>query len=524
MERRTFLACAACGAGLAAAPALIVDARALEAYERLDRAEKLRLADLAMTLARRAGATYADLRIARTRSERLFVRNENLQAVGAEADVGFGLRMLIGGAWGFVASPYVTEAEIRRLAPEAADLARANRRLQTTPIALEEIAAVQTEWAMPMREDPFGVSTDDKAQLLIAVSRAARETGADHCTASVTCVSEEKFFASLKGSRIEQTRTRVIPNFQATAVDRAAGRFAERNSLAPARGTGWEYFEEFDLVAEARQAGEEARRKLTARPVEAGRYDLVIDPTNLALTIHESIGHGTELDRALGFEANYAGTSFLTPDRLNQRYGSPLLNIVGERTQPQGLATVAFDDDGAAAAGSEFKIMEEGVFRSYQMAMGIAPLIGRERTNACAYSDSWASFPIQRMPNISMAPGETPMNLEGLLSGVKRGIYIKGRGSWSIDQQRYNFQFGGQLFYEIRDGRLGDMLRDVAYQARAPDFWSAMDAIGDRSTYFLDGTANCGKGQPPQAAPVSHGAVPARFRDINVLNTERQDI
>lgn len=524
MDRRTFLACAGCSTGLLAAPALVADALALEAYARLDQAEKNRLAELALLLARRAGATYADLRIARTLSERLFVRDENLQGVGAQADVGFGLRVLIDGAWGFVSSPYVTEAEIRRLAPQAAELARANRRLQSAPIVLEDIPAAQATWAMPMSVDPFSVSADDKAELLIAVSRAAREAGASHCTAFVACVREERFFAASNGSRIEQTRTRVIPSFTATAVDREAGRFAERTSLAPARGAGWEYVSEIDLLAEARRAGEEARRKLAARSVEPGRYDLVIDPHNLALTVHESIGHGTELDRALGFEANYAGTSFLTPDRLGQRYGSDLLNIVGERTQPQGLATTAYDDDGLATAGAEFKIMENGIFRGYQMAIGYAPLIGRERSNACAYADSWSSFPLQRMPNISMVPGETPMNLEGLLAGVRRGIYIVGRGSWSIDQQRYNFQFGGQLFYEIRDGRLGEMLRDVAYQARAPDFWSAMDAIGDASTYVLDGTANCGKGQPGQAAPVSHGTVPARFRNINVLNTERQDI
>jgi TldD protein len=273
-----------------------------------------------------------------------------------------------------------------------------------------------------------------------------------------------------------------------------------------------------------RRAGEEARRKLAARPVEPGQYDLVLEQTHLSLTIHESIGHGTELDRALGYEANYAGTSFLTPSFVGQRYGSDLLNIVGERTQPKGLATIGYDDDGVAAAGNEFKIMENGVFRGYQMAIGYARMVGAERSNGCAYADSWASFPIQRMPNISMVPNETPTSLEDLIGGVERGIFIAGRGSYSIDQQRYNFQFGGQLFFEIRNGRIGDMLRDVAYQARAPDFWSAMDGVGDQSTYLLGGTAQCGKGQPGQVAPTSHGACNARFRRINVLNTERQDI
>lgn len=524
MDRRAFLACTGCSAGLVAAPLVITNAFAQDTYARLDRAEKERLAEMAMLLARRAGATYADLRIARFQSERLFVRDENLQSILANADVGFGLRMLIDGAWGFVSSPLVNETEIRRLAPQAVALARANRRLQDAPIVLEHLPEAHATWAMPMQIDPFTITADDKAELLIAITRAARQSGANNCTAQITCVKEEKFFAALQGSRIEQTRTRVIPGFSATAVDRTAGRFAERNSIAPARGAGWEYVLSCDLVGEATRAGSEARQKLTARPVEPGQYDLVLEATNLALTIHESIGHGAELDRALGFEANYAGTSFLTPSMLGQRYGSDLLNIVGERTQAQGLATTAYDDDGVATSGAEFKIMENGIFRGYEMAIGYAQLIGQERTNACAFADSWSTFPIQRMPNISLQPSETPMSLDGLLSGVRRGIYIAGRGSWSIDQQRYNFQFGGQLFYEIRDGRLGDMLRDVAYQARAPDFWSAMDGIGDRSTYVLGGTATCGKGQPPQTAPVSHGAVPARFRQINVLNTERRDI
>lgn len=524
MDRRAFLSAGCCGAGLLAAPAIINDARAQAIYSALDSAEKNRLAELALLLARRAGASYADIRISRSLFERLFVRDENLQSVSSTADVGFGLRMLINGAWGFVSSPYVTEAEIRRLAAEAADLARANARLQAAPIVLEDIPAATTSWRMPLEIDPFTISADDKAAHLIAVSAAARAAGANNCSASVTCVQEEKFFAATNGSVIEQTRTRVIPAFTATAVDRAAGRFAERNSLAPPRGQGWEYIAEADLIAEATRAGEEARRKLTARPVEPGEYDLVLEQTHLSLTIHESIGHGTELDRALGFEANYAGTSFLTPSFVGQRYGSDLLNIVGERTQPKGLATIGFDDDGVASDGNQFKIVENGIFRGYQMAIGYAPMIGQQRSNGCAYADSWASFPIQRMPNISMVPNETPTSLEDLIGGVERGIFIAGRGSYSIDQQRYNFQFGGQLFFEIRNGRIGDMLRDVAYQARAPDFWSKMDGLGDSSTYLLGGTAQCGKGQPGQVAPTSHGACNARFRAINVLNTERQDI
>jgi len=283
--------------------------------------------------------------------------------------------------------------------------------------------------------------------------------------------------------------------------------------------------EEDDFAGEAALAADQARAKLKAKPVTPGKYDLVIDPTNLWLTIHESIGHSTELDRALGWEADYTGTSFLTPDKLGKfQFGSPLVNIVGDRSQEGGLATVGYDDDGVRSVGAEFPIIKNGVFESYQMAVGQAALIGRAQSNGCAYGDSPTSFPIQRMPNVSLQPNPDPTSLDDLFADVKDGIYIVGNGSWSIDQQRYNFQFTGQLFYEIKNGKRGEMLRDVAYQGRTPDFWNALDGLGDKSTYFLGGTIFCGKGQPSQSAPVSHGAVPARFRRINVLNTERDDV
>ena len=256
----------------------------------------------------------------------------------------------------------------------------------------------------------------------------------------------------------------------------------------------------------------------------AGKYDLVIDPTNLWLTIHESIGHPTELDRALGWEANFAGTSFVTPDKLGTfQYGSPLMTVMADRSQAGGLSTVGFDDDGVRSIGAEFPIIRDGIFQNYQTAMGQAALIGRGQSNGCAYGDSPASFPIQRMPNISLQPNPKPTSLDDLIAGVEDGIYIVGDASFSIDQQRYNFQFSGQLFYEIKNGKRGDMLRDVTYQGRTPDFWNAMEGLGDASTYHLGGTMFCGKGQPQQIAPVSHGAVAARFRQINVLNTSRTD-
>jgi TldD protein len=527
MDRRRFLkyaGCAACALGTAHVLHGSSSAAAA-AYAALDRTAQLRLADMALALAKAAGASYADVRVGRNQREFIRARERRLEEFEATLTVGFGVRVLIDGSWGFAGSEVVEENEIRRAVALAADNAGAARAIQANPIVLEDIPAYQEDWVMPMRRDPFAVSAADKAAKLAAINAAALTAGADYCTAFLSFVREETLFASSRGSRIAQTRMRSHPRFEVTAVDKASGRFATRASLVAPRGAGWEYVEAQDLVGEATLAAQQAREKLAAKPVDPGKYDLVIDPTNLWLTIHESVGHATELDRALGWEANFAGTSFVTPDKLGKlQFGSALMNVTADRSQPSGLATTAFDDDGVRCAGAEFPIIAQGVFQNYQMAIGQAALIGRARSNGCAYADSPTAFPIQRMPNVSLEPNPQASSLEDLFAGVDDGIYVVGEGSWSIDQQRYNFQFGGQLFYEIKNGKRGAMLRDVAYQGRTPDFWNAMDGLGDKSTRFVGGSFFCGKGQPAQLAAVSHGAVPARFRQINVLNTERKDI
>jgi TldD protein len=528
MHRRRFLqhaGCAACAVGADHLLFRISSAVAAESYARLDDAARLKLADMALDLARQAGASYADIRIGRSEQEFIHARERRVDEFNSGHAVGFGVRVLLDGSWGFAGSELIVEDEIKRVVALALDNARACRLIQASPIVIEEVPAYGEDWRMPMKIDPFAISSHDKAAKLLAINETALRAGADYCTASLRFVREEKLFASSRGSRITQMRVRTLPEFVATATDRQSGRFAARASLAAPRGSGWDYIESYDFLAEAALAAEQAREKLKARPVRPGKYDVVIDATNLWLTIHESIGHSTELDRALGWEANFAGTSFVTPEKLGSfRFGSPLLNVVADRSQDGGLATVGFDDDGVRSSGAEFPIIADGVFSNYQMAIGQAAYIGRERSNGCAYGDSPASFPMQRMPNISLQPNPIPTSLDDLFADVKNGIYVVGNGSWSIDQQRYNFQFGGQLFYEIRNGRRGDMLRGVAYQGRTPDFWNALDGLGDRSTYFLGGSPSCGKGQPVQMAPVSHGAVPARFRQINVLNTLREDI
>lgn len=499
------------------------DAAALEAVERLDLSGKLRLADLVLSLAKSRGASYADFRLCRYQTEYLEVKEHRLEESSTGVSAGFAVRVLMDGTWGYASSPLATEDEVKRATLRAVEVAKASQRLQLRKFVLEDMPAYQDKWVMPMKSDPFLVPTDEKIGKLLAINEAALKAGADYATAVFAFVREEKFFASSPGSRIEQVRVRIVPETEVTVIDKATGKFATRAGLAAPRGSGYDYIQGYDFVGEAAKAAEQAREKLKATTVDPGAYDLVLDPTHLWLTIHESVGHPTELDRALGWEANFAGTTFVTPDKLGKlKYGSSLMNVVADRSQEGGLSTVGYDDDGVRSVGAEFPIIKDGIFVNYQMAIGQAQLIGQKMSNGCAFADSWSAFPIQRMPNVSLQPNPKTCSLDDLFADVKRGIYIVGNGSWSIDQQRHNFQFGGQLFYEIKNGKLGGMLRDVAYQGSTTEFWNSMDGIGDQSTYFLGGAPNCGKGQPEQSAPVSHGAVPARFRKVTVLNTERK--
>ncbi len=501
------------------------NAAAVEAIDNLDLTGKLRLAQVALDVAKSKGASYADFRLCRDQSEFLEVREHRLEESSSGISAGFCVRVLLDGTWGYAGSPLATEDEIRKTTSLAIDVARASQPLQLRKFVLEDMPVYNDRWDMPMKADPFLVPTDEKIAHMLAISEAGMKAGADYTSVAFAFVREEKFFASSTGSRITQTRVRSMPDIEVTVVDKKTGKFASRNTLAPPRGSGYDYILGYDFAGESAKAAEQAREKLKAKPVVPDDYDLVLDPTNLWLTIHESVGHPTELDRALGWEANFAGTTFCTPDKLGKlQYGSKLMNIVADRSQEGGLSTVGYDDDGVRAIGSEFNIIEDGIFKNYQMAIGQAQLIGQPRSNGCAFADSWSSFPIQRMPNVSLQPNPKTCSLDDLIGDVKRGIYIMGNGSWSIDQQRHNFQFGGQLFYEIKNGKLGPMLRDVAYQGTTVEFWNSMAGIGDKSTYFLGGAPNCGKGQPEQTAPVSHGAVPALFRQIAVLNTERKDI
>ena len=484
--------------------------------------DKNGLADIAINAARSMGATYADIRINRYRTESIGTREQQVQNVSRGQNFGFGVRVLYKGTWGFASSRSVTANDVRRITQQAVDIARANSVYQRKPISLVSVDKVASTWKSAFEKDPFEVSIDDKIQFLLALNSGAMKTqGVNFVSSSMSWVNEQKFFASTDGSRIEQYIIRANPNFTVTAVNRKTNDFQTRSALAGPQAMGYEYMEKYDWKKEAAQAGQEAVMKLEAKPVEPGKYDLVLHPSHLWLTIHENVGHPTELDRALWMEANYAGTSFLTPDKTGKlQYGSKIVNFVADRTQPAGLATVGYDDEGVPA--QRWHIVKDGVFVDWQTTRDLAAMTGRKTSYGCNHSDSWGSISFPRMPNVSLQPGSDSTSLDDLIAGVEKGVLIYGDGSYSIDQQRYNFQFGGQVFWEIKDGKRGAMLRDVAYQSRTTDFWNACDGLGGEATYELGGSFSDGKGEPGQSNAVSHGCPVARFRQINVLNTSRR--
>lgn len=514
-SRRTFLKTYGLALGMTALPSWVLDLEAAEAAA----VDKGKLADIAISLAKKLGATYGDIRINRYRTEAVMTREQQVQQVARSQSFGFGVRVLVKGTWGFASSQHVTAEEVRRITQQAIDIAKANAAFQKKPITLVGAPKVQANWKSAFEKDPFDVPLQDKIAFLLKVNEAAmRVKGVNFVNSSSSFVNEQKFFASTDGSQIEQYIIRGHPFFVVTAVDSAKGDFQTRRSLAGPRSAGYEFITGYNWVDEAEQAGHEAVAKLTAKPVQPGKYDLVLHPTHLWLTIHESVGHPTELDRALGWEADYAGTSFLTPDKLGKlRFGSKIVNFFADRTQPQGLATVAYDDEGVPA--QRWYLIKEGMFVDWQTTRELAGLIGRKSSYGCCHADSWGSVAFPRMPNVSLEASKEKVSTDDLITDIKDGILIYGDGSFSIDQQRYNLQFGGQVFWEIKNGKKGAMLRDVAYQSRTTDFWGACDGIASEAEYQVNGAFNDGKGEPTQSNAVSHGCAAARFRQINVLNT-----
>lgn len=516
-SRRDFIKTAGVVLGAATLPSWVYDAQAATAFY-LD-VNKNSLADAALATAKNLGASYADIRINRYRLEAINTRERQVLNVSSGQNFGFGVRVLVKGTWGFAASPLVTAEEVQRVTKEAVEIAKANSAFQRRRIELVSTPKVVTTWKSSFERDPFDVPTDEKTQFLIKLNEAALGVkGVSFVNSSMAWVNEQKYLATSDGSRIEQYIIRGNPSFSVTAVDRSTNDFQSVSSLREGQAIGYEYMSKHDWAAEAKQAAEYAVMKLKAKTVAPGKYDLVLHPSHLFLTIHESVGHPTELDRAMLWEANYAGTSFLTPDKTGKlQFGSKIVNFVADRTQPLGLASIGFDDEGVP--GQKWHLVKDGIFVDWQTTRDTAKLVGRDKSYGCLYADSWGSVPFPRMPNVSLEPAKENVSQDDLVGGVENGIMIYGRGSYSIDQQRYNFQFGGQTFWEIKNGKVTGMLRDVAYQSRTTDFWGSCDGLGGQATYEIPGSFNDGKGEPGQSNAVSHGCPVARFRQINVLNT-----
>ncbi|MGA5320541.1 TldD/PmbA family protein [Streptomyces seoulensis] len=488
------------------------------------------LADAALARARALGAEHADFRLERVRSASWRLRDGRPAGSSDTTDLGYAVRVVHGGSWGFASGVDLTMGGAAKVASQAVAMAQLSAQVikaagseERVELADEPVHADKT-WVSAYDIDPFTVPDADKSALLGDWSgRLLAAQGVDHVDASLTTVHENKFYADTAGTVTTQQRVRLHPELTAVSVDDSSGEFDSMRTLAPPTGRGWEYLTGtgWDWDAELEQIPELLAEKMRAPSVDPGLYDLVVDPSNLWLTIHESIGHATELDRALGYEAAYAGTSFATFDQLGKlRYGSELMNVTGDRTAEHGLATIGYDDEGVAA--QSWDLIKDGTLTGYQLDRRIARLTGFERSNGCAFADSPGHVPVQRMANVSLRPDPAGLSTEGLIGGVDRGIYVVGDRSWSIDMQRYNFQFTGQRFFRIENGRITGQLRDVAYQANTTDFWGSMAAVGGPQTYVLGGAFNCGKAQPGQVAAVSHGCPSALFRGVNILNTTQE--
>ncbi|MFJ6792532.1 TldD/PmbA family protein [Streptomyces angustmyceticus] len=488
------------------------------------------LADAALARARALGADHADFRLERIRSASWRLRDARTSGTSDTTDLGYAVRVVHGGAWGFASGVDLTMDAAARVASQAVAMAKLSAKViqaagsdERVELA-DEPAHPDRTWVSSYEINPFDVADADKSGLLAEWSaRLLAADGVAHVDAALLAVQENKFYADSAGTSTTQQRVRLHPQLTAVAVDPASGDFDSMRTLAPPVGRGWEYLTDgrYDWDGELARLPEHLAEKMRAPGVEAGTYDLVVDPSNLWLTIHESIGHATELDRALGYEAAYAGTSFATFDQLGKlAYGSEIMNVTGDRTAEHGLATIGYDDEGVAA--QSWDLIKDGTLVGYQLDRRIARLTGFARSNGCAYADSPGHVPVQRMANVSLQPAADGPSTEDLIAGVERGIYLVGDRSWSIDMQRYNFQFTQQRAYAIRNGRLAGQLREVAYQATTTDFWGSMAAVGGPQTYVLGGAFNCGKAQPGQVAAVSHGCPSALFEGVNVLNTTQE--
>jgi TldD protein len=535
-SRRSFLKTSAAAAATAAVGSRILaatDAYAATAPTPGDPAIRM-LMQVALDTAKSGGASYADVRVSARRQQNVGTRDKIVTGVGDTDTFGLGVRTLVDGAWGFAATSNLTKDSIAGVTRLALDQAKANRASQLRPVVLAPTPGNQVgEWSSPIKTDPFSVSIPEKVALLLAANEAASKVkNVRNVQSSMFFLREEKTLMTSDGSYIVQTIYRTYPSMTITAVsdDRTDFQTRQSNDVAP-MGLGYEHVLDAKLGENAPRWAAEAVEKLSAKPVEPGRYDLLLHPSNLWLTVHETIAHPTELDRALGFEANYAGTSFVAPPEKvlgKLKFGSDIMNIVGDRDQHGSLGAIGWDDE--AVKPTKFDIIKKGVFVDYQTTREQASMlsdyykrVGKPvKSYGCSYAQSWADVQFQRMPNVSIQPGKNDYTWEDMISQMDKGIAIIGDGSFSIDQQRYNGQFAGQVFYEVKGGKIVGMLKDVAYQFKTPLFWGSMNVIGGPRSYHLGGAFGDAKGQPGQSNAVSHGCPPALFTQTNIINTGRK--
>ncbi|HEX8079347.1 MAG TPA: TldD/PmbA family protein [Jatrophihabitans sp.] len=476
------------------------------------------LAHAALTRAGELGARDASFRILRTRTGRLRLRDGVVEAASDSVDIGLGVRLVYDGTWGYAAAAELTTEAAAGAARQAVEVAIACRPLRRAPVTLaEEATCPRTSWVSPYDIDPFDVPETERAALLAGWShRLLNSSAVEHVLALFTAVRENRFYADAAGAAVIQQRVRVHP--MVTAFGRAVGgEPASLRTAGPPTGRGWEYLggAGWDFDAELAELPEQLAAKSRARPVRPGSYDLVIDASNLWLTIHETVGHATELDRALGHEASYAGTTFVTPDGPGTlRFGAPLMNVTADRTTEHGLATIGVDDEGVAA--QSWELVRDGVLIGLQTDRRTAALAGASRSTGCSFAESAEYPPLARMPNVCLRPAAGGPDVAGLISGVEDGIYLAGANSWSIDPRREHFQFTAQRCHRIRSGRLDGQLSGVAYQGETTGFWGGLAALGGPATYGLFGADLCGKGQPVQVAAASHGCPAAVFSGVRV--------
>ena len=471
------------------------------------------LTEVALARVQASGAEYGDIRLVDSTVQTITGEDRRIASVRESTDRGFGIRVLYHGGWGFAASSICSLEEVPRVADLAVEIARGSASLAIEKVKLADEPVYRDQVVTARRIDPFAITLEKKTALLLeTMELLQQQAGVVRSSAGLWACRDRKLFVSTEGTHLDFDLLALNGEFSATASRH--GRFASRSYNTPHLRTGYELIEEAKFLVEAPRVAAQAVEKVNAPAIETDVYDLVLDSEHLSLTMHESCGHPSELDRALGYEANYAGTSFLTTEKRGTfRYGSAQVNLVADNTERETLAATGYDDDGVAC--QRWDIVREGIFVDYCTNREVAPKIGESRSRGSNRADGWGSVPIVRIANIGLEPGNA--SVDDLIADVKKGIYIEGHGSYSIDQRRYNFQFGGDAFWLIEHGKRTHMVRDVVYHGITPEFWGKCDGVADRLYRRRFGFITCGKGQPGQSGWMTHAASPARFRGVSVI-------